>query len=99
MKTLLDFLYIFIPAFTSYMIGWFVGRNSEKRQVKAVRTPKGEWKTHCTGYQGQAVTSICYKCSVCGRTITWVPTTVYPTPELFLAHYPYCHCGADMRGE
>lgn len=32
-----------------------------------------------------------YKCSECGRMITILPSK--------LADYPFCHCGADMRGD
>ena len=35
-----------------------------------------------------------YKCSECGRIIQ---TT--DGQRNILKHYPFCHCGADMRGE
>lgn len=31
-----------------------------------------------------------YKCSECGRTITILPSK--------LSDYPFCHCGAKMKG-
>lgn len=34
-----------------------------------------------------------YKCSVCGRSIEVSHGT---NPSI---NFPYCHCGADMRGE
>ena len=33
-----------------------------------------------------------YHCSVCGRKL-WIPK------EDSVSDYPYCHCGADMRGD
>ena len=41
--------------------------------------------------KGGKVTS--YKCSVCGRFV--MDDTGYDVAE----DYPFCHCGADMRGE
>ena len=35
-----------------------------------------------------------YICPFCHRTIE-----SYGIEELLSIHYPYCHCGADMRGE
>ena len=54
-------------------------------------TPKrktGKWIEQETGIH---VTS--YKCSECGRTVR--DDTGYDVN----ADYPFCHCGADMRGE
>lgn len=45
--------------------------------------PKGEWKLISMGLEYK------YQCSLCGRTISTTP--------MFLADYPFCHCGADMR--
>jgi hypothetical protein len=58
--------------------------------------PRGEWVVEITGYHGKDITSIGYKCSLCGRRIAWIPSTEYPNPETFLKGYPYCHCGAKM---
>lgn len=49
---------------------------------------KGRWIVKEKGYK---LTS--YKCSECGRYIT--DDTGYDVKE----DYPFCHCGADMRGE
>ena len=38
---------------------------------------------------GELVTR--YKCSKCGRYIVTLPSK--------LVDYPFCHCGADMRGD
>lgn len=35
---------------------------------------------------------IWYECSICGRKI-------HVRDKIQLSDYPYCHCGADMRGE
>lgn len=49
---------------------------------------KGTWIME---YKGYAVTS--YKCSECGRTVK--DDTDYDVSK----DYPFCHCGADMRGD
>ena len=36
-----------------------------------------------------------YKCSECGRLLV----NVTDGKNNVSKHYPYCHCGADMRGE
>ena len=36
-----------------------------------------------------------YKCSECGRLLV----NVVDGRNNVSKHYPYCHCGADMRGE
>ena len=48
--------------------------------------PQGEWIKTITGHYSNY-----YKCSICGRTINCTLKG--------LEHYPFCHCGADMRGE
>ena len=35
-----------------------------------------------------------YMCPFCHRTVE-----IYGVEELLPIRYPYCHCGADMRGE
>ena len=50
--------------------------------------PKGKWITYT---KGSVVTA--YKCSECGRTVR--DDTGYDVAK----DYPFCHCGADMRGE
>ena len=36
-----------------------------------------------------------YKCSVCGRLLV----NITDGKNNVAKNYPYCHCGADMRGE
>ena len=36
-----------------------------------------------------------YKCSVCGRLLA----NIADGKNNVAKNYPYCHCGADMRGE
>ena len=36
-----------------------------------------------------------YKCSVCGRLLV----NITDGKNTVAKNYPYCHCGADMRGE
>lgn len=50
--------------------------------------PKGEWIEIGT-------ISHSYKCSVCGRTLFNITVGKNHVAK----YYPYCHCGAQMRGE
>lgn len=53
---------------------------------------QGEWlevETNPPNFLGHRF----YICSKCGREIDVM------TPEETLYDYPYCHCGADMRGD
>jgi ribosomal protein S27E len=47
---------------------------------------KGEWIDIGTW-------SNSYKCSVCGRTLI----NITDGKNNVSKHYPFCHCGADMR--
>ena len=53
-----------------------------------VERPKGEW---IETQRGIHVTD--YKCSCCGRTVR--DDTGYNVSK----DYPFCNCGADMRGD
>lgn len=54
----------------------------------ACERPQGEWIFE----EEDAISRKSYRCSICDRAIV-----VYPSETL--SFYPYCHCGADMRGE
>ncbi len=55
--------------------------------VKALsKEPKGEWILQYRNLNGEY-----YTCSQCERMIL-------VDPEQSLSDYPYCHCGAYMRG-
>lgn len=56
--------------------------------MKAYSAPRGEW---IETQRGIHVTD--YKCSCCGRTVR--DDTGYNVAN----DYPFCHCGADMRGK
>lgn len=52
--------------------------------------PKGRWGTV---WHGEFIATL--ECSACGRRIN----VDYPVRERTIKRkYPYCHCGADMRG-
>lgn len=51
--------------------------------------PKGEWKSELKLY-GEGKDK--YECSICHRTIK------VDSPHERLCDYPFCHCGAEMRG-
>ena len=62
--------------------------------VEETERPKGKWilnDIQCV----QAVGYLTYYCSECGREIS----SKYHGKISLLKEYPYCHCGADMRGE
>ena len=63
--------------------------------IEALKEPKtGHWIRN--DYQGvQAVGFLTYHCSECGREIS----SQYHGKISLLKEYPYCHCGADMRGD
>ncbi len=42
-----------------------------------------------------ALSNHTYKCSVCGRFLV----NITDGKNNVAKNYPYCHCGADMRGE
>lgn len=62
--------------------------NSEHLPSAQPERQKGEWIE---------ISSIShtYKCSECGRLLV----NVTDGKNNVSKHYPYCHCGADMRGE
>jgi hypothetical protein len=67
--------------------------NNGVRDTKKDYRQQGEWikvkeNRMSIDMSGELVTQ--YKCSKCGRGIATLPSK--------LADYPFCHCGADMRG-
>lgn len=63
-----------------------------RKGIKALenKRPQGEWKEIFTSTVHMYTE---YECSVCGRLIQ-----NYEGKSRLLEVYPYCHCGADMRG-
>lgn len=59
--------------------------------------PRGTWKVNGTMYRGGKISSRDYRCSLCRRRIVYIAIDGGKTEEQFLAEYPFCHCGADMR--
>lgn len=60
--------------------------------IKALEQPKqkkGKWIRITQGAMPEQ-----YICPFCHRTIE-----NYGVEELLSVRYPYCHCGADMRGD
>lgn len=60
-------------------------------EITRTERPQGEWvkvkEERCAvDMSGEIATR--YNCSICGRTITILPSK--------LADYPFCHCGAKM---
>lgn len=64
--------------------GYKSGRQAEKR-------PKGEWLPK--GRWHIDPQCIEYTCSICGRRI------MREERLNVIEQYPFCHCGADMRGD
>lgn len=58
-------------------------------EVPPIEPKHGEWILITNAYIDPQE----YMCSVCGRTIKY-----YGIPELLWERYPYCNCGAKMKG-
>jgi len=71
----------------SYIEGYKAGCEEGK---KCYERPTGEWIMQLHNCDGEF-----YTCSVCGRMIRVSP---YVEDNETLKDYPFCHCGADMRG-
>ena len=54
--------------------------------IKLSERPQGEWIKEDNGK-----TTDVYRCSICGRSIMLCKNAD-------LSKYPFCHCGADMKG-
>lgn len=68
-------------------------RGTLRRAILLPERPQGEWikvkeNRMSIDMSGELVTR--YKCSKCGRGIATLPSK--------LADYPFCHCGAEMKG-
>ena len=57
--------------------------------IEALERKRGKWIRITQGAMPEQ-----YMCPFCHRTVE-----VYGVEELLPIRYPYCHCGADMRGE
>lgn len=69
---------------TVEMLNWYKVYEDVKGTFER---PKGEWIKEDNGK-----TTDIYRCSICGRSILLCKNAD-------LSKYPFCHCGADMRGE
>ena len=72
---------------------WYTDILKEIDNAPTIDPKQGEWvkvKEYrmCIAMSGEIATL--YKCSECGRMITILPSN--------LADYPFCHCGAKMKG-
>lgn len=75
----------------AYQEGYSDGYDDARKKYER---PQGEWikvkeDRMSIDMSGELVTR--YKCSKCGRYIVTLPSK--------LVDYPFCHCGADMRGD
>ena len=63
---------------------------------KRLRDLPSAQPVHKTGrWIEMSSTNHTYKCSVCGRLLV----NITDGKNNVAKNYPYCHCGADMRGE
>ena len=74
--------------------GWKSGEYPVASNVHALQSAqperkKGKWIRITQGAMPEQ-----YICPFCHRTVE-----AYGVEELLSIRYPYCHCGADMRGE
>ena len=80
---------------SAYMQGYEAGKaegilkGTLKGTLKANTRPKGRWEFYEESSDDNGMAY--YKCSECGRLI-------HAEESGLLKNYPYCHCGADMRG-
>ena len=66
-----------------------------KAQTELMMLPSAK-PVHKTGrWIEMSSTNHTYKCSVCGRLLV----NITDGKNNVAKNYPYCHCGADMRGE
>ena len=65
---------------------WLKELQERRKEPKRV---KGRW-IEILSYKNHT-----YKCSECGRLLV----NITDGSNNVSKHYPYCHCGADMRGE
>ena len=64
---------------------WLIELQEKRKEPKRV---KGRWIEISS-------TNHTYKCSECGRLLV----NITDGKNNVSKHYPYCHCGADMKGE
>ena len=69
-------------------VKYFVVDMLEKSPSAQPERKKGHWVEI-------ASSNHTYKCSVCGRLLV----NITDGKNNVAKNYPYCHCGADMRGE
>lgn len=81
------------PTVTSFTLEDIEGIRAEtiKMMKNRYERPQGEWIMQRHDLDGQF-----YTCSICGRMIRVSP---YVEDNETLKDYPFCHCGADMRGK
>lgn len=65
---------------------WFSTKHGKK--VQFIKRKKGKWIL-----VEESIKIAAYKCSECGRNV-WNDMGYDVVKD-----YPFCHCGADMRGE
>lgn len=66
---------------------WIVTPKGKKIEFEKKRQ-KGDWIEN----KGKDIRDHFYTCSICGRTINVICGET-------LKDYPFCHCGAEMRGD
>ena len=71
------------------MCGWYPYEGCEFRSITQPERKRGRWIRITQGAMPEK-----YICPFCHRTVE-----SYGPEELLSVRYPYCHCGADMRGD
>ena len=66
-----------------------------KRWLESVELPAAQPERIKGHWVEIASSNHTYKCSVCGRLLV----NITDGKNNVVKNYPYCHCGADMRGE
>lgn len=76
-----------LEVLTSLEFGAWLNRRDKNKE--ALERPRGKWIRITQGAMPEQ-----YICPFCHRTVE-----AYGVEELLSIRYPYCHCGADMRGD
>ncbi len=80
-----------VDGIDTWQAGW---RGNAIESMKALPSAQSERKTGKWIRITQGAMPEQYICPFCNRTVE-----SYGVEELLSIRYPYCHCGADMRGE
>ena len=84
-----------IDAYILHMTDYLVGEKPRRAFTEVLRELPSAQPERIKGHWVEIASSNhTYKCSVCGRLLV----NITDGKNNVAKNYPYCHCGADMRG-